>query len=102
MGKGPAKSLKDFATGGSMKLREFFEPGSVELELAADSKAGILRELVELLDLDEQSRGVLYKTLKRRENLGSTGIGKRIAIRSRTSFSSWLHPSRSPTSIYLS
>lgn len=80
MGKGPAKSLKDFATGGSMKLREFFEPGSVELELAADSKAGILRELVELLDLDEQSRGVLYKTLKRRENLGSTGIGKRIAI----------------------
>jgi len=63
-----------------MKLLDFFEPGSVDLELSANSKNGILRELVELLDLDEESGGVLYKTIKRRENLGSTGIGKRIAI----------------------
>ena len=35
-----------------MKLRDFFAAGSVDLELAADSKDGILRELVELLDLD--------------------------------------------------
>jgi len=63
-----------------MKLGDFFEAGSVELELAATSKDGILKELVGLLNLDEQSRAVLCKTLKRRENLGSTGIGKRIAI----------------------
>ena len=63
-----------------MKLRKFFGAGSVELELAADSKDEILKELVGLLDLDEKSRAILYKTLKRRENLGSTGIGKRIAI----------------------
>ena len=63
-----------------MKLREFFGAGSVELELAAESKDEILKELVGLLDLDEKSRAILYKTLKRRENLGSTGIGKRIAI----------------------
>lgn len=63
-----------------MKLREFFDPGSVELELQSDGKDEILRELVELLDLDESSRATLYKTLKRRENLGSTGIGERIAI----------------------
>ena len=33
-----------------------------------------------LLALDEKSEGILYKMLKRRENLGSTGIGKGIAI----------------------
>ena len=63
-----------------LKLREFFEVGSVELELGANSKDDILKELVGLLDLDEQSRMILYKTLKRRENLGSTGIGRKIAI----------------------
>ena len=63
-----------------MKLREFFEVGSVELELGANSKDDILKELVGLLGLDEQSRMILYKTLKRRENLGSTGIGRKIAI----------------------
>ena len=63
-----------------MKLRDFFENGSVELDLAGDSKDDILKELVGLLDLDDGSRAILYKTLKRRENLGSTGIGKNIAI----------------------
>lgn len=63
-----------------MRLREFFDIGSVRLELTADSKDEILKELVGLLDLDEKSQAILFKTLKRRENLGSTGIGKRIAI----------------------
>ena len=30
--------------------------------------------------MEEKSEGMLFKTLKRRENLGSTGIGKGIAI----------------------
>ncbi len=63
-----------------MRLRDFFDAGSVELELASQSKDEVLKELVGLLDLDEKSRAILYKTLKRRENLGSTGIGKQIAI----------------------
>ena len=33
-----------------------------------------------MLQLDPKSEGILFKTLKRRENLGSTGIGKGIAI----------------------
>ena len=37
-------------------------------------------ELIELVDLDEKSKGLLFKMLKRRENLGSTGIGQGIAI----------------------
>jgi len=53
---------------------------AVNLDLTSDSKADILKEFVGLLDMDEKSEGILYKTLKRRENLGSTGIGTGIAI----------------------
>jgi mannitol/fructose-specific phosphotransferase system IIA component (Ntr-type) len=63
-----------------MRLRELFTEEAVELDLGASTKDDALRELVALLALDEKSEGVLYKTLKRRENLGSTGIGKGIAI----------------------
>lgn len=63
-----------------MRLRELFTDEAVELDLESDDKDGVLKELVGLLDLDEKSEGILYKTLKRRENLGSTGIGKGIAI----------------------
>ncbi len=63
-----------------MKLRELFDTDVVTLELEADGKDAILKELIALLDLDEKSEGILFKTLKRRENLGSTGIGKGIAI----------------------
>jgi nitrogen PTS system EIIA component len=40
----------------------------------------VLKELISLLALDDKSEGMLYKMLKRRENLGSTGIGRGIAI----------------------
>ena len=40
----------------------------------------MLNELISLLGLDEKSEGMLFKMLKRRENLGSTGIGRGIAI----------------------
>lgn len=63
-----------------MKLRELFTPEAVKLDLEGESKDEILKELIQLLDLDEKSETILYKTLKRRENLGSTGIGKGIAI----------------------
>jgi mannitol/fructose-specific phosphotransferase system IIA component (Ntr-type) len=63
-----------------MKLREFFTADAVSLNLQAGSKDEILKELVALLHLDPKSEGILFKTLKRRENLGSTGIGKGIAI----------------------
>lgn len=63
-----------------MRLRELFTADVVELNLTSDSKDDLLKELVSLLGLDEKSEGILFKTLKRRENLGSTGIGKGIAI----------------------
>ena len=63
-----------------MRLRELFTEGAVKLDLESDTKDGILSELVGLLWLDGISASKLYQTLKRRENLGSTGIGKGIAI----------------------
>jgi nitrogen PTS system EIIA component len=63
-----------------MELREFFDKDAVTLAVRGDSKDEILRELIALLKLDEKSEGILFKMLKRRENLGSTGIGRGIAI----------------------
>ncbi|HSJ23064.1 MAG TPA: PTS sugar transporter subunit IIA [Longimicrobiales bacterium] len=63
-----------------MQLREFFDKEAVALNVQGDTKDEILRELIALLDLDEKSEGILFKMLKRRENLGSTGIGRGIAI----------------------
>src|SRR5690606_4763071 len=63
-----------------MELREFFSEDVVKLDLDSTSKDDVLKELIALLGLDEKSEGMLYKMLKRRENLGSTGIGRGIAI----------------------
>ena len=63
-----------------MELRDFFSEEVVKLELQATTKDDALKELISALGLDEKSEAILYKMLKRRENLGSTGIGKGIAI----------------------
>ncbi len=63
-----------------MELRELLTADVVNLELESEAKDDILKELVSLLAMDEKSEAILFKTLKRRENLGSTGIGKGIAI----------------------
>ena len=63
-----------------MELREFFSEEAVQLELQGTSKDEVLKELIGLLKLEEKSEGMLFKMLKRRENLGSTGIGRGIAI----------------------
>ena len=63
-----------------MQLRDFFSTDTIKLDLEGETKDDVLRELVGLLGLDEKSEGILFKMLKRRENLGSTGIGRGIAI----------------------
>ena len=63
-----------------MELREFFAEDAIQLELASSTKDDILKELIGLLRLEEKDEAMLYKMLKRRENLGSTGIGRGIAI----------------------
>ena len=63
-----------------MELREFFSEDAVQLELKGTTKDDVLKELIGLLGLDEKNEQMLFKMLKRRENLGSTGIGRGIAI----------------------
>jgi PTS system nitrogen regulatory IIA component len=63
-----------------MELRQFFSEDAIKLELESTTKDDVLKELISLLGLDDKSEGMLYKMLKRRENLGSTGIGRGIAI----------------------
>ena len=63
-----------------MELREFYSEDVIRMDLKGRSKDAILKDLISLLGLPEKSEGILFKMLKRRENLGSTGIGRGIAI----------------------
>jgi mannitol/fructose-specific phosphotransferase system IIA component (Ntr-type) len=63
-----------------MLLRELFSAETINLDLTAETRDDALKELVSVFGLDQKSEGILYKMLKRRENLGSTGIGRSIAI----------------------
>jgi len=63
-----------------VRLREFFAEDAINLQLQSTTKDDVLKELVGLLQLDDKSEQTLVKMLKRRETLGSTGIGQNIAI----------------------
>ncbi len=63
-----------------MELKELFNPSNVKLALESGEKDDVLLELISLLKLDEKAKEMLFKMLKKRENLGSTGIGKGFAI----------------------
>jgi nitrogen PTS system EIIA component len=76
----PSRAPTWHPVGDLMELRDFFSEDAIKLELQGTTKDEILKELIGLLGLDDKSEGMLYKMLKRRENLGSTGIGRGIAI----------------------
>ena len=63
-----------------MLLREFFAADSVALPLAATTKDEALAEMVGLLSTDDKSSETLLKMLHRREALGSTGVGRGVAV----------------------
>src|SRR5260370_37038811 len=63
-----------------MRLREFFSEDAIKLDLESTTKDAVLKELVGLLKLDDKSQAMLFKMLKRRETLGTTGIGQHISI----------------------
>ena len=63
-----------------MRLKEFFSSEAISLSLRGGSKDEVLGEMVSLLRTDERSAGTLLRILQRRENLGSTGVGRGIAI----------------------
>lgn len=63
-----------------MHLADFYAPDTISVDLQGGSKDEILAELVGLLRLDERSTDTLLRMLQRRETLGSTGVGRGIAI----------------------
>lgn len=63
-----------------MRLKDFLDPTAVSLDLQASTKEGVLDELVALLRQDEKTAQALVRLLKRREALGSTGVGRATAI----------------------
>jgi nitrogen PTS system EIIA component len=63
-----------------MRLRDFFTPGAISFDLQATDKDSVLDELVRLLGVDPRAGETLLRVLQRRESLGSTGMGRGIAI----------------------
>jgi nitrogen PTS system EIIA component len=63
-----------------MRLRDFFTPGAISFDLQATDKDSVLDELVRLLGVDSRAGDTLLRVLQRRESLGSTGMGRGIAI----------------------
>lgn len=62
-----------------MNLASLLKPERINLALRAKKKNEVLKELVNIIKKGEDVV-LLYETLMKREELGSTGIGKGIAI----------------------
>jgi PTS system nitrogen regulatory IIA component len=73
--------VKKMEVSEQMKISEVIKPEDVTIDAAASSKATLLQQLSEnaarVLGISERD---VFAALQRRESLGSTGIGKGIAI----------------------
>ncbi|HRR85313.1 MAG TPA: PTS sugar transporter subunit IIA [Phycisphaerae bacterium] len=67
-----------------MKLSDFFVPEAVIPELKATDRNGVIRELTASLaaavGMDEAQAAAISKAVIARENQGSTGFGKGVAV----------------------
>ena len=67
-----------------MKFSDFVKTQAIKAEIAADDKEGVIRELVTSLVESGQLNGGEYENIVQaileREKLGSTGIGRGIAV----------------------
>jgi mannitol/fructose-specific phosphotransferase system IIA component (Ntr-type) len=64
----------------TIHLSDYLAPEALSLSLQATTKDQALAELVDLLRVDEGSRSIALQLLRSREELGSTGVGKGIAV----------------------
>ena len=64
----------------AIQLRDLYTRDAIALDLRASSKDAVLAELIGLLRVDDRSAETLLRVLQRRESLGSTGVGRGIAI----------------------
>jgi PTS system fructose-specific IIA component/PTS system nitrogen regulatory IIA component len=67
-----------------MKFADFVCAKAIRSALSADGKTGVITELVEALidsgDIKEKDREDIVKAIMQREELGSTGIGRGVAV----------------------
>ena len=63
-----------------MPIRDFLAPDAVTLDLQAGNKDSVLPELVGLLKATPRSEETLLRLLRRREEHGSTGVGRGLAV----------------------
>ena len=64
----------------NLALVDFFSEDVVDLDIKKDTAESVLKELIKLLKLDKRTNQALLQMLMKREKLGSTGVGKGIAI----------------------
>ncbi|MDR2641442.1 MAG: PTS sugar transporter subunit IIA [Planctomycetaceae bacterium] len=67
-----------------MKFADFILPDAVSAEVVASNKQGVIREMVRSLvnagGIKESDYEAIVKAIVKREELGSTGIGRGIAV----------------------
>ncbi len=67
-----------------MKFSDFVKTESIRAELNANDKEGVIRELIESLiaagQLSAENKEAIAEAILKREELGSTGIGRGIAV----------------------
>ena len=67
-----------------MKFADFIQTGAIQASLQATTKEGVIEELVQsLLDagqIDAEQREDIVAAIMKREELGSTGIGRGVAV----------------------
>jgi nitrogen PTS system EIIA component len=67
-----------------MKFADFISREAIRADLAAQDKEGVIREMVQtLLDagrLKSEEKESIVKAILKREELGSTGIGRGVAV----------------------
>ena len=63
-----------------MRLSDFIARDAVNLDLQGTTRDAVLEEMVRLVGFDERSSATLLRILRRRENLGSTGVGRGLAL----------------------
>jgi mannitol/fructose-specific phosphotransferase system IIA component (Ntr-type) len=63
-----------------MRLRDFFSPDAIDLNLPPGGRNSMLKAMVGLLHLERETSRTLTELLERREEMGSTGVGRGIAI----------------------
>ena len=63
-----------------MKFSDVLNKRYINLDIKSKDKEGAIKELLFLLPVKENEKDAIFHTIMKRESLGTTGIGKGIAI----------------------